>query len=148
MNGIIESVHHYAATEGNNGGGVQSIFIAGDDGQVYFGHKVNFNRKSKHYKPGRAVTFDVEPTDRAHPAAINIDVEVPVNPAKEDEVIYFKHLPDGAYIKRIRKFTGVEVCLLIKDNTLIISCLPEYERDMVWIYQRGPSGEADIRRIV
>ena len=62
--------------------------------------------------------------------------------------MYFKHLPDGAFIKRIRKYTGVEVCLLIKDNALILSCLPEYERDMVWIYQRGPSGEAEIRRSV
>lgn len=142
MNGIIEAVHHYS------NGGLQSIFITGDDGQVYFGHKTQFNRKSKHYKPGRAVTFDVVPNDRAHPEAVNIDVEVPVNPSKEDELVYFKHLPDGAFIKRVRKYTGVEVCLLIKDNALILSCLPEYERDMVWIYQRGPSGEAEIRRSV
>lgn len=143
MRGIIETEFHH---HGNNG--ISHIFIAGDDGITYFGHNNDFNRKSKHYKKGRVVTFDVEDNGRAHPNAVNIDVEVPVNPSKEDELVYFKHLPDGAFIKRVRKYTGVEVCLLIKDNALILSCLPEYERDMVWIYQRGPSGEAEIRRSV
>ena len=143
MRGIIETEFHH---HGNNA--ISHIFIAGDDGITYFGHNNDFNRKSKHYKKGRVVTFDVEDNGRAHPNAVNIDVEVPVNPSKEDELVYFKHLPDGAFIKRVRKYTGVEVCLLIKDNALILSCLPEYERDMVWIYQRGPSGEAEIRRSV
>jgi hypothetical protein len=80
----------------------------------------------------------------AHPNAVNIDVEVPVSPVKEDELLSIQHLPDGAYIKRIRKTSGkaegTEVSMIIKDRKMILSCLPEYERDMVWIYQRGPSG--------
>ena len=100
-----------------------------------------FVRKSKHYKKGRVVTFDAEDNGKAHPYAVNIDVEVPENPLKQqDELLSIQHLRDGAYIKRIRKASGKEVSLIIKDGELILSCLPEYEQDMVWIYQRGPSG--------
>ena len=143
MKGIIKTVHHFPSNVGENGGGVQYIFIVGDDGQEYFGHRNSFNRKAKHYKANRAVTFDVEDEGRAHPSAVNIDVEVPVNLKQpEDELVSIKHLQDGAYVKRIRKATGKEVCLIIKNGELVISCLPEYERNMIWMYQRGPSGEA------
>ena len=136
MKGIIETEFHHPVNSG-----ITHLFICGDDGNVYFGHHTNFVRKSKHYKKGRAVTFDAEDNGRAHPDAVNIDVEVPENPLKQqDELLSIQHLRDGAYIKRIRKPSGQEVSLIIKDGTLILSCLPEYERDMVWMYQRGPSG--------
>lgn len=142
MKGIIEDVRHYPGGVGTVGGGIQSIWIAGDDGAVYFGHKHEFTRKAKHYKKGAAVTFDVVDNGRAHMAAINIDVEVPVNPARPgDELISIQHLQDGAYVKRVRKHDGIEVSLIVKDGRLIISCLPEYERDMIWMYRRGPSEE-------
>lgn len=137
MKGIIEVEFHHPV---NNG--ISHIFIRGDDGTTYFGHNNDFNRKAKHYKKGRTVTFDVELTDRAHPSAVNIDVEVPENPRREpDELISITGLRDGAFIKRVKKAkTGKQVSMIIKDGELIISCLPEYERDMVWMYQRGPSG--------
>ncbi len=137
MKGIIEVEFHHPV---NNG--ISHIFIRGDDGVVYFGHNNDFNRKSKHYKKGRTVTFDTLETDRAHPSATNIDVEVPENPRREpDELISIQGLRDGAFIKRVRKAkTGKAVSMIIKDGELIISCLSEYERDMVWMYQRGPSG--------
>lgn len=135
MKGIIETEFHH---HGNNG--ISHIFIAGDDGITYFGHNNDFNRKSKHYKKGRVVTFDVEDNGRAHPNAVNIDVEVPERQPTE-ELLSVEHLRDGAYVKRIRKImTGQELSLIVKDGKLVISCLPEYERDMVWMYQRGPSG--------
>lgn len=137
MKGIIEvEFHHHV----NNG--ISHIFIRGDDGNVYFGHNNDFNRKSKHYKKGRTVTFDIEKTDRAHDSAVNIDVEIPENPKKEnDELISITSLRDGAYVKRIKKTTtGKLISMIIKDGELIISCLSEYERDMIWMYQRGPSG--------
>ena len=135
MKGIIEVEFHHPT---NNG--ISHIFIAGDDGITYFGHNNDFNRKSKHYRKGRIVTFDVVETERAHPSAVNIDVEVPVREPTE-ELLSVEHLRDGAYIKRIRKVkTGQELSLIVKDGKLIISCLPEFERDMLWMYQRGPSG--------
>ena len=136
MKGIIEvEFHHHV----NNG--ISHIFIRGDEGNVYFGHNNDFNRKSKHYKKGRTVTFDIEKTDRAHDSAMNIDVEIPENPRKaQDEFISITGLRDGAFVKRIRKPSGIEVSMIIKDGRMILSCLPEYERDMVWIYQRGSSG--------
>lgn len=143
MKGIIENVQHYPGNVGTVGGGIQSIWIAGDDGVVYFGHRHNFTRKAKHYKKGAAVTFDAVDNGRAHMDAINIDVEVPVNPTARprDELISIQHLQDGAYVKRVRKHDGTEVSLIVKDGRLIISCLSEYERDMIWMYRRGPSGE-------
>ena len=137
MRGIIETVFHHA---GNNG--INHIFICGDDGNCYFGHRTEFKRKAKHYKKGRVVTFDVQDNGRAHPDAVGIDVEVPAQPDKEDELVSIRHLPDGAYVKRIRKANGTEVTMIVKDHTLLISCIPEYERDMIWMYQRGPSGVA------
>ena len=135
MKGIIEAEFHHPV---NNG--INHIYICGDDGVTYFGHNSNFNRKSRHYRKGRVVTFDAEDNGRAHPDAVNIDVEVPENPNRQnDELLSIEHLRDGAYIKRVRKAkTGQEISLIIKDGALIISCLPEYERDMVWVYQRGP----------
>ena len=137
MRGIIETEFHHA---GNNG--INHIFICGDDGNCYFGHRTEFKRKAKHYKKGRVVTFDVEDNGRAHLNAVGIDVEVPAQPDKEDELVSIRHLPDGAYVKRIRKANGAEVTMIVKDHTLLISCIPEYERDMIWMYQRGPSGMA------
>ena len=135
ITGIIEREYFSA-----NGNCINSVIIAGDDGVVYFGHHADFNRKSKHYRKGRRVTFEPLDEGRAHINAKNIDVEVPARPDKEEELVGITHLRDGAYVKRIRKATGAEVSLIIKDGRLVISCLPEYERDMIWMYQRGPSG--------
>jgi len=136
MRGIIETEFHHVT---NNG--ITHIFICGDDGKTYFGHRNSFVKKTKHYRKGRVVTFDVEDNGGSHLAAVNIDVEVPENPRKaQDEFISITHLRDGAYVKRIRKPSGIEVSMIIKEGRMILSCLPEYERDMVWIYQRGPSG--------
>ena len=137
MRGIIETEFHHAV---NNG--INHIFICGDDGNSYFGHRTEFKRKAKHYKKGRVVTFDVQDNGRAHPDAVGIDVEVPAQPDKEDELVSIRHLPDGAYVKRIRKPNGTEVTMIVKDHTLLLSGIPEYERDMIWMYQRGPSGRA------
>lgn len=126
MKGIIEAEYHHPV---NNG--INHIFICGEDGQTYFGHNTGFTRKSKHYRKGRAVTFEVEDRGMSHPNAVNIDVEVPVSPVTEDELLSIQHLPDGAYIKRIRKTSGkaegTEVSMIIKDRKMILSCLPEYE---------------------
>lgn len=138
MTGIIEKTYHFV--EDSKGGGVKSVWIAGDDGTVYFGHKDNFAKKSKHYKKGRKVTFDIEDQGREHLAAVNIDVEVPENPEKQEELIGIVHLSDGAYIKRIRKPNGKDVSLLIKDGEMIFSCLPEYERNAVREYRIGALG--------
>lgn len=140
MNGIIESVYHYA-TDGFNGGGIKSVYICGEDGVIYFGHKSNFTRKSKHYLKGRKVTFDIGSCDRAHPEALNVDVEVPDRPQRQDQLVSITHLTDGAYIKRIIKPDGKRRSLIIKDGELLMSVKPEYENDMLWIYRRGPSGE-------
>lgn len=137
MQGIIEAVHHHT------NGGIGSIFICGEDGATYFGHFSNFTRKTKHYKIGRTVTFDVEDNGRAHPDAINIDVEIPANLRKQDELISIQHLRDGAYVKRILKPNGERRSLIIKDKRRIIDCFSDFERDMVWMYQRGPSGECE-----
>lgn len=138
MKGIIESEYHH-----HDNNGIVWVFICGEDGNTYFGHCSNFTRKSKHYKKGRTVTFDAEDNGHSHPNAVNIDVELPENAFKpRDELISIQHLPDGAYIKRIRKPDGTELSLIIRDGVLHISCLSEYERDMVWMYQRGPSGRA------
>ena len=137
MKGIIEEVSYFVPD-----GGVKWVFICGDDGVKYFGHKTDFIKKSKHYKKGHEVTFDVVQTERAHPGAVNIDVEVPDRDTrKDDTLISIDHLRDGAIVKRIMKHTGVVVSMIIKDGRMILSCLPEYERDMIWIYQRGPSGK-------
>ena len=137
MRGIIETEFHHAVN-----GGITHLFICGDDGITYFGHRNEFKQKPKHYKKGRVVTFDAQDNGRAHPDAVDIEVEIPERPNLSDELLSIQHLPDGAYVKRIRKPSGVEVSLIIKDGTLVISCLPEYERDMIWMYQRGPSGRA------
>lgn len=139
MKGIIESEYHYNPN-GMNGGGIKSVMILGDDGVVYFGHKTNFLRKSKHYKKGRTVTFDAIDESRTHLAATNIDVEVPINPQKEEIFECAFDLQDGGYVKRIIKPDGTKLSLIIKNGKLIISCLREYERDMIWMYRRGPSG--------
>lgn len=141
MKGIIESEFHFAE-EGFNGGSIKSVWIAGEDGQRYYGHHSQFVKKRKHYRKGRNVTFDPVQTERANPEAHNIDVEVPERPQDvPDTLVYIKHLPDGAYVKRILKGKKqIDVCMLIKDGAVILTCLPEYERDMVWMYQRGPSG--------
>ena len=138
MRGIIESEFHHPTLNC-----ISHVFIAGDDGNTYFGHRTEFTKKARHYKKGRAVTFDAMDNGRARPDAVNIDVELPDPVRKSDELLSIEHLRDGAYIKRVRKPSGQEVSMIIKDGTLVISCLPEYERDMVWMYQRGPSGRAE-----
>ena len=141
MKGIIKDVHYFASKPGDNGGGIATIWIVGDDGNEYFGHGNEFIRKNKHYKKGRSVTFDAIDNGTAHQDAINIDVEIPAAPEnKQDEFLGLVRLPDGAYIKRLRKPDGKELSLIIKDGELIISSLSVFERDMVWMYQRGPSG--------
>ena len=137
MRGIIETEFHHAE---NNG--ITHIFICGEDGNSYFGHRTEFRRKAKHYKKGRVVTFEVQDNGRAHPDAVGIDVEIPDQPEKEDELLSIRHLHGGAYVKRIRKSNGTEITMIVKDHTLLISCIPEYESDMIWMYQRGPSGRA------
>ena len=141
MKGIIESVYHFSEM-GFNNGSIKSIWITGEDGQRYFGHHTQFAKKRKHYKKGRTVTFEPVQGERAHPEADNIDVEVPENPNEvPDTLLFIRHLPDGAYVKHIQRGKNqIEVCMLIKERTVILTCLPEYERDMIWIYQRGPSG--------
>jgi len=135
MKGIIESVFRHPV---NNG--VNSINIAGDDGVVYFGHRNDFAKKCKHYRKGREVTFEAVNEGRTHLRAVSIDVEVPARPEKEDVLVSVTHLADGAYVKRIIKSSGTRVCLIVKDGRLVISCLPEFEKDMIWMYQRGGSG--------
>lgn len=141
MKGIIKDVHYFASKPGANGGGIATIWIVGDDGNEYFGHGNDFIRKNKHYKKGRSVTFDAVDNGRAHQDATNIDVEIPAAPEdKQDEFLGIVRLPDGAYIKRLRKPDGKELSLIIKDGELVISSLSVFEKDMVWMYQRGPSG--------
>lgn len=133
MTGVIKKEFHIV------NGGIGSVYIIGDDGVEYYGHGYNFIRKNKHYKMGRKVTFDVEDNNRAHLDAVSIDVEIPIRP-ENDTVLSFTNLPDGAYVKRVEKRDGTKISMIIKENTMILSCLPEYEKDMIWIYQRGPSG--------
>lgn len=133
MTGIIKDEYHLS------NGGIGQIWIIGDDGEEYFGHGHHFVKKSKHYKKGRRVTFDVENNNRAHLDAVNIDVEIPISPEK-DTVLSFARLPDGAYVKRIEKPDGLRISMIIKEHTVILAGLSEYEKDIIWIYQRGPSG--------
>lgn len=133
MTGIIKEAFYIS------NGGIGSVYIIGDDGVEYYGHGYHFVKKNKHYKKGRRVTFDVENNNRAHLDAVNIDVEIPASPEKST-VLSFELLRDGAYVKRIEKQDGTRISRIVKNNILIMSCLSEYERDMVWIYQRGPSG--------
>ena len=133
MTGIIKEEYHIA------NGGVGSVYIIGDDGVEYYGHGYNFVKKNKHYKKGRKVTFDVEDNNRAHLDAVNIDVEIPAKPEKST-VLSFELLRDGAYVKRIEKPDGLRISMIIKEHTMILTGLSEYEKDMIWIYQRGPSG--------
>lgn len=138
MKGIIESTFYHPTLNC-----ISHVFIVGDDGNTYFGHRTQFIKKAKHYRKGRVVTFAAEDNGHARPDAVNIDVELPDPVRKSDELLSIEHLRDGAYIKRVRKPSGQEVSMIIKDGTLVISCLPEFERDMVWMYQRGPSGRAE-----
>lgn len=133
MKGTIEKVLHATG---------KAIFICGDDGRTYFGVNEHFLRKSKHYTKGKMVTFDVvKDEEHAHDRAVNIDVEIPENPSQpQSELISIRHLLDGAIIKRKREPTGELHSYIIKDGKLIIHALTEYEKDIVWVYRRGPSG--------
>lgn len=133
MTGVIKKEFHIANV------GIGSVYIIGDDGVEYYGHGYNFVKKNKHYKLGRKVTFDVEDNNRAHLDAVNIDVEIPISPEKET-VLDITNLPDGAYVKRIEKPDGLRISMIIKEHTVILTGLSEYEKDIIWIYQRGPSG--------
>ena len=136
MKGFVKSAHYF------NGGGIAWVFIAGDDGQEYFGHGTQFKNKSKHYRPGVNVVFDAEDNGRSHPDAINISLETPPQPGKQDELLNCINLGNGAYCKRLREPSGKEYSLIVVNGTMHMKCLPVYEKDMIWMYRRGPSGMA------
>lgn len=135
MKGIVKSAHYF------NNGGIAWVFIAGDDGQEYFGHGNEFVSKNKHYKPGVGVTFDAEDRGHAHQDAVNIALETPPKPGPTDELLKLVTLPDGAWLKRVREPSGKEYSLIIKEGHLVMKGQPVFEKDMVWVYQRGPSGD-------
>ena len=136
MKGFVKSAHYMQS------GGIGWVFIAGEDGIEYFGHGHNFASKNKHYKPGVNVLFDAEDNGRLHPDAVNIRLETPPQPGKRDELLNVINLGEGVYCKRLREPSGKEYSLIVKDNTMIMKGLPVFEKDMIWIFRRGPSGMA------
>ena len=137
MKGVIETVLHQGQNNSKS-----AVFICGDDGNTYFGLPIDFLHKGKHYTKGRTVTFDVLKDEvHSHDRAVNIDVEIPPNTGKPvPELVSIQHLQDGAFVKRTRWWDGELHSYIIKDGRLIIHALSQYEKDIIWIYRRGPSG--------
>lgn len=137
MKGVIEKVLHQGQNNSKS-----AVFICGDDGNTYFGLPCDFLHKGKHYVTGKTVTFDIVKDDvHTHDRAVNIDVEIPVNAEKPaPELVSIQHLQDGAFVKRTRWWDGELHSYIIKDGRLIIHALSQYEKDIIWIYRRGPSG--------
>ena len=136
MKGFVKNAHYFP------NGGIAWVFIAGEDGVEYFGHGREFASKNKHYRPGVNVVFDAEDNGRSHQEAVNIRLETPPQPGKQDELLHLVNMGGGVYCKRVRKPDGKEYSLIIKDGAMIMMGLPVFEKDLIWIFRRGPSGMA------
>ena len=137
MKGVIEEVLRQGQNHSKS-----AVFICGDDGNTYCGLPIDFLHKGKHYTKGKTVTFDVmKDEEHSHDRAVNIDVEIPPTAEKpQPELVNIQHLQDGAFVKRTRWWDGELHSYIIKDGRLIIHALSQYEKDIIWIYRRGPSG--------